>query len=98
MACLIQPDFVTLEEFALKNGIATKGDQLVADQRVVSLIEAEVEAVNKQLSRYEQIKKFWIMPAAWTVETGELTPTLKLKRRIISDKFKSVIESLYPAE
>jgi long-chain acyl-CoA synthetase len=98
MACLIQPDFVTLEEFALKNGIAAKGDQLVADQRVVSLIEAEVEAVNKQLSRYEQIKKFWIMPAAWTVETGELTPTLKLKRRIISDKFKSVIESLYPAE
>ena len=97
MTCLIQPDFEALELFAQANGIAATGEQLVADQRVVSLFEKEVEAVNAQLSRYEQIKKFWIMPAAWGVDSGELTPTLKLKRRIISDKFKAVIDGLYPS-
>ncbi|MGB1585499.1 MAG: AMP-dependent synthetase/ligase [Thermoplasmatota archaeon] len=97
MACLIQPDFEALEDFARANGIAATGDQLVADQRVVSLFEKEVEAVNAQLSRYEQIKKFWLMPAPWGVDSGELTPTLKLKRRIIADKFQSVIDSLYPS-
>ncbi len=95
MSCLIQPDFEALEQFAMANGIAATGAQLVADQRVVSLFEKEVEAVNGNLSRYEQIKKFWIMPEAWSVESGELTPTLKLKRRIIADKFKDVINSLY---
>ena len=97
MSCLIQPDFEALEGFARANGIAATGEQLVADQRVVSLFEKEVEAVNAQLSRYEQIKKFWIMPEPWSVETGEITPSLKLKRRVISDKFRSVIDSLYPS-
>lgn len=98
IAALIVPDWEALEKFALANGIA-KDDrtQIVADQRVVSLIEREVEDVNKHLSRYEQIKKFWIVPQDWTVETGELTPTLKLKRRIITDRFKEFIGKLYPA-
>ncbi len=97
MSALIVPDFEQLEAFALKNGIAADThEKLVADQRVVSLIEKEVEAVNAHLSRYEQIKKFWIMPYEWTVETGELTPTLKLKRRIIDDKWHAVIQKLYP--
>lgn len=96
MTALICPDFEALEEFARANGIAAEGDALVADQRVVSLIEQEVEAVNAQLPRYEQLKKFWIVPTAWSVEDGELTPTLKLKRRVISEKFNSFIEGLYP--
>lgn len=98
MSALIQPDFEALEEFASANGIAATGQQLVSDQRVVSLFEQEVEAVNAQLPRYEQIKKFWVLPEPWGVDSGELTPTLKLKRRIIQDKFASVIESLYPTE
>ncbi len=96
MSALICPDWEVLEQFALANGIAAKGSQLVADQRVVSLIEKEVEAVNAHLARYEQIKKWWIVDQDWTVESGELTPSLKLKRRIISDKFGSEIAKLYP--
>ncbi len=96
MTALICPDWEKLEEFALANGIAAKGAQLVADQRVVSLIEKEVEAVNAKLSRYQQLKKFWIVGNDWTVETGELTPSLKLKRRIISDKYAKEIKELYP--
>ncbi len=96
ISALINPDFEALEAFATANGIAAPGESLVADQRVVSLIEKEVEAVNAHLPRYEQIKKFWIVPRDWSVESGELTPSLKLKRRVINDKFGSFIENLYP--
>ncbi len=96
ISALINPDFEALEQFATANGIAATGDALVADQRVFSLIEKEVEAVNRDLARYEQIKKFWVVPSDWTVETGELTPSLKLKRRVINDKFEQLIEKLYP--
>ncbi len=96
ISALINPDFEALEAFAIANGIAAPGDALVADQRVVSLIEKEVEAVNANLPRYEQIKKFWIVPREWTVEGGELTPSLKLKRRVINEKFGAFIENLYP--
>ncbi|MEK6975489.1 MAG: long-chain fatty acid--CoA ligase [Candidatus Thermoplasmatota archaeon] len=98
IAALIVPDWDALEKFALANGIGREDKpRLVADQRVVSLIEREVEAVNKTLSRYEQIKKFWILPAEWTVDSGELTPSLKLKRRIILDKQREAFGHLYPA-
>lgn len=98
IAALVVPNWESLEKFALANGIAREDKpRLVADQRVVSLIEREVEAVNKTLSRYEQIKKFWILPAEWSVDSGELTPSLKLKRRIILDKQKDAVGRLYPA-
>jgi len=93
---LIVPDWAAIERFALRNGIAGDREALSHDQRVVSLVEAEVEAVNAKLSRYEQVKKFWIVPAEWTTESGELTPTLKLKRRLIQERFASSIEKLYP--
>ncbi|HUR26208.1 MAG TPA: long-chain fatty acid--CoA ligase, partial [Candidatus Thermoplasmatota archaeon] len=99
IAALLVPNWETLEKFCLENGIAREDRaRLVADQRVVSLFEREVEAVNAKLSRYEQIKKFWILPAEWTVESGELTPSMKLKRRIILDKQKDGMRQLYPSE
>jgi long-chain acyl-CoA synthetase len=99
IAALLVPNWETLEKFCLENGIGREDRaRLVADQRVVSLFEREVEAVNGKLSRYEQIKKFWILPADWSVESGELTPSLKLKRRIILDKQKDSISQLYPAK
>jgi long-chain acyl-CoA synthetase len=98
IAALLVPNWETLEKFCLENGIAREDRaRLVADQRVVSLFEREVEAVNARLSRYEQIKKFWVLPAEWTVESGELTPSMKLKRRIILDKQKDGMRQLYPA-
>ncbi|HUR60967.1 MAG TPA: long-chain fatty acid--CoA ligase [Candidatus Thermoplasmatota archaeon] len=99
ISTLIVPDWQALDKFSLANGIAANDrDRVVADQRVVSLIEREVEAVNATLARYEQIKKFWILPAEWTVEGGELTPSLKLKRRIITERFQAFIDRLYPSE
>ena len=93
---LLVPNWETLEKFALANGIAhADHDRLVSDPRVVSLFEREVEAVNATLSRYEQIKTFWVLSSDWTVESGELTPSLKIKRRVIAEKFKPAIEKLY---
>ncbi len=96
IATLLVPDWDALEKFALANGIAAADrERLVSDPRVVSLFEREVEAVNAGLSRYEQIKTFWVLSADWTVESGELTPSLKIKRRVIAEKFRPAIEKLY---
>ncbi len=96
IAALVVPNWPAVETFAVEFGIhATDRERLAADPRVLSLIEAEVEAVNARLSRYEQVKKFWIVPAEWSVESGELTPSMKLKRRVIQDKFKGMVKGLY---
>ncbi|MGB0653149.1 MAG: AMP-dependent synthetase/ligase [Thermoplasmatota archaeon] len=98
MSALIVPDFEALEAYATAHGIATTDPAaLVADQRIVSLFEQEVEAVNAHLARYEQLKKFWVLPVDWTPDSGELTPTLKVKRRVVDERFAKEIAQLYPA-
>jgi long-chain acyl-CoA synthetase len=97
VSALVVPDWEALDRFAIENAItAPDRERMAADQRVVSLIEREVEAVNSRLSRFEQVKKFWILPHDWTVESGELTPSLKLKRRVIAERYASEIDRLYP--
>ncbi|MBB2943174.1 long-chain acyl-CoA synthetase [Actinoplanes lutulentus] len=68
---------------------------LAADPAVLAEITATVEAANTKLARPEQIKTFRILPAGWTPETGELTPTLKLRRRIITDRYDGEISQMY---
>ncbi|MGI5175311.1 AMP-dependent synthetase/ligase [Dactylosporangium sp. CA-152071] len=68
---------------------------LAADPAVHAAVSAVVASVNERLSRPEQIKTFRIMPSSWTPETGELTPSLKLRRRIVSSKHATVIEEMY---
>jgi long-subunit acyl-CoA synthetase (AMP-forming) len=58
-------------------------------------IQRAVEAANRQVSRVEWIKRFGILPAEWTVDSAELTPTLKLKRRVIQHKYAKELEALY---
>ena len=70
--------------------------QLATDPKFHGLLENRVEEANTHLARYETIKRFVILPAPLTVEGGELTPTLKLKRRIINQNYAEEIESLYP--
>ena len=65
------------------------------DPRVVAAVQEAVDAANQQVSRVEQVKRFFVVPEEWTPESGEVTPSLKLKRRVILDHYTEEIEALY---
>jgi long-chain acyl-CoA synthetase len=69
--------------------------EMVADVRVIARMTEEVERCNRQFSQYEQVKAFRLVPAEWTTASGDLTPTLKLKRRIIEARHAALIEEMY---
>lgn len=96
ISVLLFPNFEEIKVFAETKGIDSKSpEKLCRDPQVREIFSHLVESTNKSLSRYEQIKKFDILPATLSVEGGELTPTLKIKRRIIGEKFADSIENLY---
>ena len=95
-SALIVPNFEALIEWQKDNGISESDPKsLVNHQEVIKLYQSEVSRFNEEFGNWEQIKKFEIVESVWGVESGELTPTLKLKRRIIKEKFKALIERIY---
>ena len=72
--------------------------KLGGDAQVRAEIQKQIDRVNQDLARVEQIKKFAVLEKAFTVETGELTPTLKLKRNVVQKKFAREIDSLYAGD
>lgn len=92
---------ITLNEEEIKSWAKAQGiafgsySELTENPKLVAWIDSEVESVNGVLASFETIKKFKILPHDFTTETGELTPSLKLKRKVISEKYKSVIEQMY---
>jgi long-chain acyl-CoA synthetase len=96
VSVLISPNFPALESWAGKNGVSA-GDhaKLVSDPKVQKAYEAIVEKVNGSLAHFETIKKVKVVGEEWTVESGELTPSMKLKRRVISEKYKDSIDKMY---
>lgn len=95
-SALIVPSFAALKEWCQSNNIAySSNEEICKNKEVNALIQSEVDILNAGFSNYEMIKKFYLVPAEWSVATGELTPKLSLKRRVILDKFVSQIEALY---
>ena len=94
---LIVPAFEALE-LALGHELPIDLTELNDNPQVRSLYQAAIDGVNQDLGSWETIKRFYLLPAELSQETGELTPTLKLKRRIIDDKYKEIIDSMYPPE
>jgi len=99
LSALIVPAFPELENWARNEGIsfATK-KELIEKPEVIKLFEEEISANMQHYARVEQIRKFKLLDAEWSQETDELTPTLKIKRRVINTKYASEIESMYPGE
>lgn len=96
---LISPHFEALEPWAKANGIRFSNRQeLVANPRVIEEYKKIVDKVNATLAQYETIKRFHVVPDEWTLETGELTPSMKLKRRVINQKYEDAIQDLYADE
>jgi long-chain acyl-CoA synthetase len=93
---ILSPHFPLLEDWARANQISfSSRRELVANNKVRDLYRGIVEDVNKKLAQFETIKKIMVVPDEFSVATGEITPTLKLKRRIIETKYKDQIEELY---
>src|SRR5437867_6365217 len=96
VVCLLAPNFVNLESEARRLGWPfTRPHDLLLRPEVRALYQAEIDRVNADLARFEQIKSFAFLERELTQEGGELTPTLKVKRRVVTQKFQSAIESLY---
>jgi long-chain acyl-CoA synthetase len=93
---LIVPSFQNLENWAVKKGIKTgTHEELLGNQEVQVLYQQTLEKYNQYFSHIEQIKKFRLLPHEWTVAGGELSPTLKVRRKIIAQKYQEQIEKIY---
>jgi len=93
---IISPHFPLLEDWARVNGVPfTSRQELVAAAKVRDLYKGIVEDLNKRLAHFETLKKLVIVPDEFTVATGEITPTLKLKRRVIEARYRQQIDELY---
>jgi long-chain acyl-CoA synthetase len=98
VSVIISPNFDALEKWAKQNGVAaTDRAKLVEDNKVKQVYKAVVDKANQGLAHHETIKKVALVAEEWTPESGELTPSMKLKRRVISEKYKGKIDSLYAA-
>ncbi|MGE5106180.1 MAG: AMP-dependent synthetase/ligase [Sphingobacteriales bacterium] len=96
VGALIIPNFPHLKDWARQNGIADNSNEsLVKNEKIKDLYTDLVESFNKYFNHVEQIKKFELLSRDWTVETGELTPKLSLKRKVIMEKFKDLVERIY---
>jgi long-chain acyl-CoA synthetase len=99
VVALLVPNFVNLETYAKNHGWTFSGkDDLVRLPQALAMYQAEVDALNAGLAPFETVKRFALLTRDLSQEAGELTPTLKVRRRVIQQKFADLIESLYAAE
>ena len=95
-SALIVPAFNPLKEWCGERGISFNGNEsIIRNEKVLELIKDAVERYNQNFNQVEQIKKFELLPREWSVEGGELTPTLKLKRKVILEKYRDAISRIY---
>jgi long-chain acyl-CoA synthetase len=96
VGALIVPSFPTLMEWMREKGINyTTNEAAINHPKVLELYRELIESFNKFFNHVEQIKKFELLPQEWSIESGEMTPTLKLKRKVIMEKYKSAVDRIY---
>lgn len=96
VTALIVPDFTELEKYAEKHLITYDSlEDLCNNHLILSLFKLRIDSMQNEFASYEQIKKFVILPKAFSIESGELTDTLKVKRAFIEKKYKDIIDSMY---
>lgn len=96
VTALVVPSFLHLQAWSREQGIAYENNsQIIGNEKVKALIYAEIEAANRGFGHVEQVKKFQLLDREWTIEEGELTPTLKVKRKVILSRYGALIEEMY---
>ena len=95
-AALIQPNFEFLFEWARRHEIELGGNlEAVNDPRVMERFQEEVDEANEQFAKWEKVKQFRLTPEVWTVDDGHLTPTMKLRRKIIRERYIDLYNDIY---
>jgi long-chain acyl-CoA synthetase len=97
-AALIVPSFDGLREYCKRKDIPyTSDEEMVNKPEIKEKYQAEVDSYNKYFGKWEQIKRFKLLEKPWGIDSGELTPTMKLKRKVITQKYQQQIEEIYQA-
>jgi long-chain acyl-CoA synthetase len=95
-AALIVPDWERVESYAQLKGIKAKSRaELCREPRVIDLFERQIAGLTTDLAQYERVKKVALLENELTIEGGELTPTMKVKRRVVYEKYRKIIDQLY---
>lgn len=93
---IVSPNFVALEKWARENHVSfSRREDLIANPKVQALYEGIVEGINDNLARFEKLKRVLLVPDEFTVDNGSLTPTLKLRRRAIEERYRNQIDLVY---
>ncbi|MGK6342624.1 AMP-dependent synthetase/ligase [Chryseobacterium sp. DT-3] len=96
VSALIVPNFEFLQDFMKKNSIPfTNWEEAVKNEKIIALYKDKIKELQIHLADYEKVKKFTLMPAEFDINTGEITPTLKVKRNVVLKKYADIIEKMY---
>ncbi|HCA06667.1 long-chain fatty acid--CoA ligase [Chryseobacterium sp.] len=96
VSALIVPNFEFLQDYIKKNNIPfTNWETAVKEDRIIALYKEKIKELQVHLADYEKVKKFTLMPAEFDINTGEITPTLKVKRNVVLKKYADIIEKMY---
>lgn len=96
-AALIQPNFEFIKEWAQRKFEKSfaSNEALAADPKVLNRLQEEVDAANEQFAKWEKVKQFRLTPDIWSIDGGHVTPTLKLKRKVIKEKYINLYQDIY---
>lgn len=96
-AAFIQPSFDFIKEWAIIHGIdiGKSNEEVILNAKVIERIQLEVDTLNEKFGNWEKIKRFELTPDVWSIEGGQLTPTLKLKRKIVMEKYIDLFHKIY---
>jgi long-chain acyl-CoA synthetase len=95
-AALIQPNFDYLFEWAEKNNVTYgENSDIVLNNQVLEKLQEEVDEANESFAKWERVKQFRLTPDVWTIDEGHMTPTMKLRRKIIKDKYMALYNDIY---
>lgn len=96
-AALIQPDFEFIKEWGNKKGrnIASDPKEMIKNQAVIDRIQKEVDFYNERFGQWEKVKKFELTPDVWSIDEGQLTPTMKMKRKVIKQQYQDLYDRIY---
>lgn len=95
-AALIQPNFEFLYEWAESHNITiSENSDIVLNEKVLACFQEEVDAANEDFAKWEKVKQFKLTPDVWTIDDGHLTPTMKLRRKIVKEKYIALYNDIY---